>query len=399
MPFITQGKTNWKFLLIVIILSVIVGGGVLWCSMKQKVLPIQLLELKKSEQVVLSYKDVLTQMFPENEFSEVKERSDCFQDQEDIFYCIESVKKDFLTESNQKNILVVIREGYNLGEDGLPWFPHAAGFYHVLISVFDKDTKKILTESKRLIADDGTINFYDCNGRTYVLFTGSSGGQGWCSGTTSLLQIEDKKFIEIWPLSKEEWSDIILEPQENKASVYKREGVGPDFVCPTKCICEAPEIIGQAFVYSYDLNWNNKTCKFEEQYGIFGDSEFDTIVSGYLETKKKKTIDGLKIIPYFVITKFYSDKFRESIEEGINSGNGVNIKENGLYKFNLGCLENGKIIGIEYEKNKAYIDGETTTNIINSSKENPVSIILSFGKHLGSECSCCNLANQVRIYP
>jgi len=30
MPFITQGKTNWKFLLIVVILAGIVGGGILW---------------------------------------------------------------------------------------------------------------------------------------------------------------------------------------------------------------------------------------------------------------------------------------------------------------------------------------------------------------------------------
>ena len=30
MPFITQGKTNWKFLLIVIVLAVIVGGGILF---------------------------------------------------------------------------------------------------------------------------------------------------------------------------------------------------------------------------------------------------------------------------------------------------------------------------------------------------------------------------------
>ncbi len=29
MPFITKGKTNWKFLLIVVILAIIVGGGIL----------------------------------------------------------------------------------------------------------------------------------------------------------------------------------------------------------------------------------------------------------------------------------------------------------------------------------------------------------------------------------
>ena len=39
MPFITQGKTNWKFLLIVVILAVIVGGGIFgyYLLSKQKV--------------------------------------------------------------------------------------------------------------------------------------------------------------------------------------------------------------------------------------------------------------------------------------------------------------------------------------------------------------------------
>ena len=30
MPFLTQGKTNWKYILIVVILAVVVGGGILW---------------------------------------------------------------------------------------------------------------------------------------------------------------------------------------------------------------------------------------------------------------------------------------------------------------------------------------------------------------------------------
>lgn len=51
MPFITQGKTNWKFLLIVIILAVIVGGGALWLSTKQRTLITQLLEIKKTENI------------------------------------------------------------------------------------------------------------------------------------------------------------------------------------------------------------------------------------------------------------------------------------------------------------------------------------------------------------
>ena len=36
MPFITQGKTNWKFLLIVIILTIIVDGAALWYTIKLK---------------------------------------------------------------------------------------------------------------------------------------------------------------------------------------------------------------------------------------------------------------------------------------------------------------------------------------------------------------------------
>ena len=42
MPLLTQGKTNWKFILVVVVLAVIVGGGILWCVTKQKVSPIPL---------------------------------------------------------------------------------------------------------------------------------------------------------------------------------------------------------------------------------------------------------------------------------------------------------------------------------------------------------------------
>jgi hypothetical protein len=48
MLFITQGKTNWKFLLIVIILAVIVGSIVLWCPLKEEQV-YQTPEIKKTE--------------------------------------------------------------------------------------------------------------------------------------------------------------------------------------------------------------------------------------------------------------------------------------------------------------------------------------------------------------
>lgn len=48
MPFITQGKTNWKFLLIVIILAIIVGGGALWYAGRPEK-PYQSVKIQKTE--------------------------------------------------------------------------------------------------------------------------------------------------------------------------------------------------------------------------------------------------------------------------------------------------------------------------------------------------------------
>jgi len=52
MQLITQGKTNWKFLLIVVVLAAITGGVVLWYVTIQQTPIIQLSEIKKSEKIV-----------------------------------------------------------------------------------------------------------------------------------------------------------------------------------------------------------------------------------------------------------------------------------------------------------------------------------------------------------
>jgi len=41
MPFITQGKTNLSYILIVVILAIIVGGGILWCATKKETAPLE----------------------------------------------------------------------------------------------------------------------------------------------------------------------------------------------------------------------------------------------------------------------------------------------------------------------------------------------------------------------
>jgi len=54
MPLLTQGKTNWKYILILLISAVIVGGGSFWWVKMQKVPPIELLKIEKSEEEVIS---------------------------------------------------------------------------------------------------------------------------------------------------------------------------------------------------------------------------------------------------------------------------------------------------------------------------------------------------------
>jgi len=51
MPLLSYGKTNWKYILILLILAVIVGGGILVWVEKQGVPSIELFEIKKPEKV------------------------------------------------------------------------------------------------------------------------------------------------------------------------------------------------------------------------------------------------------------------------------------------------------------------------------------------------------------
>lgn len=52
--FLTQGKTNWKYLLIVVIIATIVGGGVLWYVIQQEFPLVQLPKIKipKKEEII-----------------------------------------------------------------------------------------------------------------------------------------------------------------------------------------------------------------------------------------------------------------------------------------------------------------------------------------------------------
>jgi hypothetical protein len=134
-----------------------------------------------------------------------------------------------------------------------------------------------------------------------------------------------------------------------------------------------------------------------DNYNIFGESEFETTVEGYFKAREVQNFDSTISAAYLVITKFGDDEFKAAMEEGVAQGNTVNRIENGMHEFNLGCFKDGKIEGIEYEVGKVYMDDSTQEEIVNSSLENPVPLILSFGYHPGRGCDCCNLAHSVRM--
>ncbi|NQV00207.1 MAG: hypothetical protein HQ538_05695 [Parcubacteria group bacterium] len=140
------------------------------------------------------------------------------------------------------------------------------------------------------------------------------------------------------------------------------------------------------------------TLRSTDNYDIFGESEFDTVVCGYVKTQKEIVFGEEQENIYFVITNYKDSKFRESIVEGIKNGNTVNKKIGDYYALNLGCKNGDKISGMQYKSDETYIDDTTQSSILSSTTENPLSLTVSFDKHEGVGCTCCNLASKVRLY-
>lgn len=54
MSFLKEGKTNWKYITIVVILALLVGGGILWHVIKQEFSLTQLPDIEKLEKAIIS---------------------------------------------------------------------------------------------------------------------------------------------------------------------------------------------------------------------------------------------------------------------------------------------------------------------------------------------------------
>ncbi len=147
-------------------------------------------------------------------------------------------------------------------------------------------------------------------------------------------------------------------------------------------------------------------CNFSKQidlrptdrYGIFGDDEFDTVVCGYLVTRQQQIWDESIHVAYLRILKFGQAGFQQAIATGIKQGNSVNVLRQGQYEFNLGCFEDDRVSGQEHTPEKPYLTDAVQAKLIQSSETKPIKLILSFEKHQGRSCECCNLADSIRLY-
>ncbi len=140
--------------------------------------------------------------------------------------------------------------------------------------------------------------------------------------------------------------------------------------------------------------------KILEEYGLW-QRNFNELVAGYVVLQKVKGLSELfgyidQTNVYLEIIDYMDEEFIKSLEKKIEEGNTINIKSDGNILFNLGCLENNKIIADS--RGPDYMNKETQETILKSTKENPVSIVLYFEQELGKGCKCCSFAKKVWLY-
>jgi len=106
MPFLTHGKTNWKYILIVLILAVIVGGGILVWVEKQEVPSTELPKIEKPEKVVgdiekYLYKDAIlhgVEMPPGTEYQAIST-------EEAILFTVQHLEKEGVKDIKIQHLL------------------------------------------------------------------------------------------------------------------------------------------------------------------------------------------------------------------------------------------------------------------------------------------------------
>ena len=128
-------------------------------------------------------------------------------------------------------------------------------------------------------------------------------------------------------------------------------------------------------------------------YDISGDDAFDTLACGYARLVPEDWEGYTQFDVYLAIVDYTDDDFIRAVDAEIRGGNTVNREGPSYYEFNLGCLEDGKIVG------GADMDPQTMEAILGSSPDRLVSVTLSFELQEGGRgCGCCSLAERARLY-
>lgn len=251
------------------LLVIIVGGAIFFYYFinQQEVIPEE-----ETPEVSFDYLDMLKQIFPERSFESLEQRENCVIDDQNLFYCLEQIVDNNFIAPNEEDSLLIVRYGRTFSEkDGRPVFSQEEGLCHVILSVFDKETGKQLTDTLVMVADEGEIAFYNCENQTYILFAGSGGKEGLKVGTVNLLKVEDETFKRVWPLEEDEWDNVnnVVKANDEGITVYRKRYIDESFVCPSECLFEyLPEpgsnIPGNVFVFYQNIYWNGYQCAFFE---------------------------------------------------------------------------------------------------------------------------------------
>ncbi|MBM3257385.1 MAG: hypothetical protein FJY98_03645 [Candidatus Liptonbacteria bacterium] len=174
---------------------------------------------------------------------------------------------NFLDNEEKETLYVIEAEG----------IPHAGGFYHVFLKVFDAqgnlrtpstpDIRNAISFPRQLAGefgeDGGDIAIYSCKSTDYV-FSGIYGlinGFGHANGKALLLKIEQGTFNTVQTFeSTTPNQNLIFKPLENKIAIYEKQTMGKNYVCPNSCLDDMQPYV---LVKIGEKKWNTASCRFE----------------------------------------------------------------------------------------------------------------------------------------
>lgn len=86
MSFLTQGKTNWKYIIIVLLFAVVIGAGILGWIKMQEVPFVEFPEITKPEEVEVSQDELLTEQLSFEFCSQYKEYGEVYNITDDRYW-------------------------------------------------------------------------------------------------------------------------------------------------------------------------------------------------------------------------------------------------------------------------------------------------------------------------